>query len=211
VFYYPLFMSYLWMMGAIYYHYHWEIREAEGPDDVPLLPAPYPKVSILIPCHNEGDNVRETVSYAFKQDYPNYEVIAINDGSSDNTGEILDELLLEYPFLRVIHLATNQGKAEGLNVGALASHGEYLVCIDGDAILSPHTVCWIMWHFLTFPRVGAVTGNPRVRTRSSLLGKIQVGEFSAIIGLMKRAQRIYGRIFTISGVVGGFRKTALHR
>lgn len=210
VFYYPLFMSYLWMMGALYYHFHWEILETEGPHDIPLLPS-QPKVSIIVPCHNEGDNVRETLEYCFRQDYSNYEVIAINDGSKDDTGKILDELLLKYPRLRVIHLAANQGKAMGLNVGALASHGDFLICIDGDALLGPHTVTWIMWHFMSFPRVGAVTGNPRVRTRSTLIGKIQVGEFSAIIGLMKRAQRIYGRIFTISGVVGGFRKTALHR
>ena len=43
-----------------------------------------------------------------------------------------------------------------------------------------------------------------------LLGKLQVGEFSSIIGLIKRAQRVYGRMFTISGVIAGFRKSALH-
>jgi len=68
----------------------------------------------------------------------------------------------------------------------------------------------MMWHLLNFPRVGAVTGNPRVRNRSTLLGKIQVGEFSSIIGLIKRAQRTYGRLFTVSGVVGAYRKAALH-
>ncbi len=66
-------------------------------------------------------------------------------------------------------------------------------------------------HFVESPRVGAVTGNPRVRNRTSLLAKIQVGEFSSVIGLIKRAQRIYGRVFTISGVVAAFRKSAVHR
>jgi biofilm PGA synthesis N-glycosyltransferase PgaC len=61
------------------------------------------------------------------------------------------------------------------------------------------------------PRVGAVTGNPRIRTRSTLLGRIQVGEFSSIIGLIKRAQRIYGNVFTVSGVIAAFRLSALHR
>jgi biofilm PGA synthesis N-glycosyltransferase PgaC len=210
VFYYPLFMAYLWMMGAIYYYFHWETREAKNPEDVPSLPS-HPRVSIIVPCHNEGENVRETIAYLYKQDYPNFEVIAINDGSTDNTGAILDELLHQYPGLRVLHLEQNQGKAMGLNIGALASTSEYLVCIDGDALLNEHAITWIMWHFFSSPRVGAVTGNPRIRTRSTLLGKIQVGEFSAIIGLTKRAQRIYGRIFTVSGVVGGFRKTALQR
>ena len=48
------------------------------------------------------------------------------------------------------------------------------------------------------PRVGAVTGNPRIRTRSTLIGRIQVGEFSSIIGLIKRTQRVYGQVFTVS-------------
>src|SRR3546814_5898602 len=58
-------------------------------------------------------------------------------------------------------------------------------------------------------RVGAVTGNPRIRNRSSLLGQGQVGEFASIIGLIKRTQRVYGRIFTVSGVVAAFRRRAL--
>jgi biofilm PGA synthesis N-glycosyltransferase PgaC len=65
--------------------------------------------------------------------------------------------------------------------------------------------------FVKNPRVGAVTGNPRIRTRSTLLGKVQVGEFSSIIGLIKRAQRIYGSVDTVSGVIAAYRRTALHR
>jgi len=62
---------------------------------------------------------------------------------------------------------------------------------------------------IQFPRVGAVTGNPRIRTRSTLIGRVQVGEFSSIIGLIKRTQRVYGQIFTVSGVVAAFRRRAL--
>ncbi|RRR12327.1 poly-beta-1,6 N-acetyl-D-glucosamine synthase, partial [Enterobacter hormaechei] len=79
-----------------------------------------------------------------------------------------------------------------LRSGVLVSKYEYLVCIDGDALLHPHAVLWLMQPFLNFPRIGAVTGNPRILNRSSILGKLQVGEFSSIIGLIKRAQRTYG-------------------
>lgn len=65
-------------------------------------------------------------------------------------------------------------------------------------------------HLIDGPRVGAVTGNPRIRNRTTLMGRMQIGEFSAIIGLIKRAQRTYGRLFTISGVICAFRRTALH-
>jgi biofilm PGA synthesis N-glycosyltransferase PgaC len=90
------------------------------------------------------------------------------------------------------------------------ANSEYLICIDGDALLDPNAVAWMIRHFIDHPNVGAVTGNPRIRNRSTLLGKIQVGEFSAIVGMIKRAQRTYGRIFTISGVIAAFRKSALH-
>ncbi len=210
-FYYPLFMAYLWMVGGIWYFLHWERRDrARGIDNPPPLPE-YPPVSILVPCHNEGEHVRETIAWALAQRYPCFEVIAIDDGSSDQTGAILDELAVQHERLRVVHLAENQGKAVGLITGALLSPNEFLVCIDGDALLDPNAVQWMMRHFVTGPRVGAVTGNPRIRNRSTLLGKIQVGEFSSIIGLIKRAQRIYGRIFTVSGVIAAFRKSALHR
>ena len=65
-------------------------------------------------------------------------------------------------------------------------------------------------HFLNNPTVAAVTGNPRIRTRSTLLGRIQVGEFSSIVGMIKRAQRTFGRLFTVSGVITAFRKSAVH-
>lgn len=209
-FYYPLFMSYLWMTGAVYYFFYREHVEKRPVNDPPVL-HDTPGVTFIVPCHNEAKNVRETIYALLSQDYPDFEVIAVNDASTDNTGEILEGLAASTNRLRVIHLATNQGKAMGLRVAAIAANNEILVCIDGDAILERHATRWLVWHFAQAPRVGAVTGNPRVRNRTTLLGKIQVGEFSSIIGLIKRAQRIYGRVFTVSGVVAAFRRSALHK
>lgn len=62
----------------------------------PVLPG-NPSISVLIPCFNEGLNARETISAAMAQRYENIEVIAINDGSSDDTAEVLDQLTLEFP------------------------------------------------------------------------------------------------------------------
>jgi len=210
VFYYPLFMAYAWMIGAGIYYLRWERRDGGTADGMPALPE-YPPVSILIPCYNEAENIRETVEYLLMQKYPDFEIIAINDGSRDNTLEILRALAEKYDRVRVVNLASNQGKAMALRTGALLAKSEYLVCIDGDALLAPEATAWLVRHFLNDREVGAVTGNPRIRTRSTLLGKIQVGEFSAIVGLIKRAQRVYGRIFTVSGVIAAFRRSALHR
>jgi len=207
LFYYPLFMAHLWMIGAIDYYIRRERRQPSFRQP-PQLPS-YPKVSFIVPCHNEEAHLQETISHLLLQDYPDFEIIAVNDGSSDETGPMLDRIACNEPKMRVVHLAENQGKAMGLRMAAMVAQGEFLICIDGDALLDPHATTWMMHHFLSGPRVGAVTGNPRIRNRSSLLGKIQVGEFSAIMGMIKRAQRIYGRVFTMSGVVSGFRKAAL--
>jgi biofilm PGA synthesis N-glycosyltransferase PgaC len=211
VFFYPLFMSGLWMFGGLYYWLHWERHWKWGEG----TPAPElkgnPQVSVLVPCFNEAEHGQSTILAALAQRYPNVEVIAINDGSSDGTGAMLDELAASHEKLRVIHLAQNQGKAMALRMGALTARGEFLVCIDGDAILDPDAVSYLVAPMLDNPRVGAVTGNPRVRTRSTLIGRVQVGEFSSIVGLIKRTQRVYGQVFTVSGVVAAFRRGALDR
>ncbi|AXQ23178.1 poly-beta-1,6 N-acetyl-D-glucosamine synthase [Acinetobacter wuhouensis] len=207
IFYYPLFMSFLWMIGAVIFH--WKERQ-DPPYKQPAPLKEYPLVAVLVPCFNEQDNAHETISHALKLDYPNFEVIAINDGSSDNTKEILNELALKYDKLRVVHLAENQGKAMALQAGSLLTDAEYLIGIDGDALLDPHAAQWMIRHFIDHPTVAAVTGNPRIRTRSTLLGRIQVGEFSSIVGMIKRAQSTFGRLFTVSGVITAFRKSAVH-
>jgi biofilm PGA synthesis N-glycosyltransferase PgaC len=207
-FYYPLLMAYTWIIGALFYYLHRERVDTHLPNDPPELPD-YPGISFLVPCHNEAASLFDTIESLLRQDYPVFEIIAINDASEDNTASLLDELATKHDCLRVIHFDVNQGKAMGLRMAAMASRYEYLICLDGDALLDAHASKWIMRHFVNGPRVGAVTGNPRVRNRSTLLGKIQVGEFSSIIGLIKRAQRIYGRIFTVSGVVAAYRKEAL--
>jgi biofilm PGA synthesis N-glycosyltransferase PgaC len=207
VFLYPVLMSLLWMIGGVAFYFRYE-RHPHRIISQPPERADYPLVAVLVPCFNEEANARETIDALIDLHYPNFEVIAINDGSRDRTGEILDALADEYPQLRVIHHVRNQGKAVGLNTAALLTHAEILVGIDGDARLDPWCLHWLVRHF-DEPEVGAVTGNPRVRTRSTLLGRIQVGEFSSIVGLIKRAQRSIGLIFTVSGVIAAFRRSAL--
>ena len=208
-FFYPLTMSVLWMIGGTYYFFRREYRQPARQQPPQL--ADYPLVSILVPCHNEGDNIDETIAALQAQRYPDFEIIAIDDGSTDDTAQRLQALLGQNPRLRAIHLQQNQGKATALRVGTLAAKSEYLICVDGDALLDEYATHWMVAQLLDGPRVGAVTGNPRIRNRTTMLGRLQVGEFSSIIGMIKRAQRVYGRLFTISGVVCGFRKTALHR
>lgn len=204
VFLYPLFMAIFWMIGSIVFFLRREKYESR-----PQLHA-YPRVAILVPCHNEELTIRNAIKQLAKNRYPDFEIIAINDGSTDRTGEILSRLARKIEPLRVVTLTQNYGKAMALRAGALASSAEFLMCIDADALLAKDALYWMMWHFMNGARVGAVTGNPRVLNRTSLLARIQIGEFSAIIGMVKRAQRSIGRVFTVSGVNTCYRRAALH-
>lgn len=209
VFLYPFAMSWIWMMGGLMFYFARE-RERAGPDFMPQL-SYTPAVSILIPCHNEEEQIGETIAALEKINYPGeWEVIAINDGSTDSTAQKLNDLAQKYNYLRVVHLAENKGKALALRTGSLVANGKYLVCIDGDALLEPNAVSWLAARLQLRPQVGGVTGNPRIRNRRSLLGKLQVGEFTTIIGLIKRTQMNYGKLFTMAGVIAAFRKKALH-
>ena len=205
VFWYPAIMSVVWIAGGIIFY-----MCIERGNPLPLYKTPM--VSILVPCFNEADTVENTVKRLSEMKYPNYEIIVINDGSSDNTSEIVTGLVDKYPNLRFIDLRENCGKANALYLGLIAAKGEILLGVDSDSYVMPDALNYMVPHFtnrFNGERVGAVTGNPRVRNRSSLLAKIQLCEYSSIISLIKRTQRIWGKVMTVSGVVVAFRKRAL--
>ncbi|MBE5895110.1 MAG: poly-beta-1,6 N-acetyl-D-glucosamine synthase [Lachnospiraceae bacterium] len=205
VFWYPAIMSMAWIVGGIMFYISNERRK-------PLPLNKTPMVSILVPCYNEAETIENTVRELSKIQYPNYEIIVINDGSSDNTEEVVCGLLETYEKMRFINLKENNGKANALYLGLIAANGEILVGVDSDSYLMPDALDYFVPHF-TNPyngeRVGAVTGNPRVRNRNTLLAKLQLCEYASIISLIKRTQRIWGKVMTVSGVVVAFRKRAL--
>jgi poly-beta-1,6-N-acetyl-D-glucosamine synthase len=125
---YPFVMAWYWMLGGLLFYLTRE-RLMASPEQPPPLEH-WPPISILVPCYNEADNAEETLTTAAAVDYPDFEVISINDGSRDNTAEVLDRLAARIPKLRVVHLAANQDKATALNTGALLARHELLVCID---------------------------------------------------------------------------------
>jgi biofilm PGA synthesis N-glycosyltransferase PgaC len=203
VFLYPCYMSFVWMIGGLLFSIRRETKESIKLDDHPLF-------SIIIPAFNEDNIIEPIVENLNDLNYPNYEVIVVNDASTDNTGKILDQIALNnQPWLRVVHLEQNRGKANALNMGILISNGHFLLTIDADCMLDKEALNWFAYHLLSGSRVAAVTGNPRVWNRTSLLGKIQAGEYSSIIGLIKRTQRIIGKILTVSGVLAAYRKSAI--
>ena len=205
VYWYPALMAMMWVVGSLIFYFNNEKRE-------PLPLKETPMVSILMPAHNEGDILYAVVKEMTQLNYPNYELIMINDGSSDDTGKVLRNIVAMYDNVRVIDLEKNCGKANALYLGAIASKGEILVGVDADSYLDKNALRYLVSHFINKhngERVGAVTGNPRVRNRGTLLGKIQLCEYASIISLIKRTQRVLGKVMTVSGVCVAYRKKAL--
>lgn len=207
VFMYPAGMAVYWFMaGACYYLFK------EGKLNEPIsryMPKhDVPMISLMVPCYNEGDNLDESIPHLLQLRYPNYELIFINDGSKDNTGEIIDRWAAKEKKITALH-QENQGKASALNHGLTIAKGKYVACIDGDAVLDYYALDYMVQALEKEPKYAATTGNPRVRNRSTILGRLQVSEFSSIIGLIKRAQGLMGTIFTVSGVCCLFRKDVM--
>ena len=205
VYWYPAVMAMMWVLGSLLFYWSNERKKA-----LPLKEAPF--VSILMPAHNESDILYNVVKEMTTLNYPNYEIILINDGSSDDTGEVLKNIVQMYDIVRVIDLKPNCGKANALYLGTIAAKGEILVGVDADSYLDKNALRYLVSHFINAnngERVGAVTGNPRVRNRGSLLGKLQLCEYASIISLIKRTQRVLGKVMTVSGVCVAYRKRAL--
>ena len=113
-------------------------RLEELPDAVPGQ-AEWPSVSIIIPARNEERGIREALRSVLDLDYPELEVIAVDDRSSDRTGAILDEFAAENPRLRVKHIAELPagwlGKNHALHNAASLARGEFLLFTDADVVM----------------------------------------------------------------------------
>ncbi|MBD3179012.1 MAG: poly-beta-1,6 N-acetyl-D-glucosamine synthase, partial [Candidatus Latescibacteria bacterium] len=201
---YPIFSSIMWMFTSVIYFFR---REKGDQGDFYSMER-HPPVSVIIPAYNEARNIGEVLENVSRIDYPDFEVLVVDDASTDRTAEIVERFAGEGK-ARLIRKKHNQGKAMALNDAIPCSRGEILLIIDADASPEPDILKYMIPHF-RYPRVAGVTGNPRVYNRGTLLGKLQAIEFSSIISIQRRAQRIWGRLMTMSGVVGAFRRSALY-
>ena len=96
----------------------------------------YIPISIIVPAHNEEMTVVDTVFSLLEQDYKLYEIIVVDDGSTDGCPQICDEYADKYGNVYVIH-KNNGGLSDARNVGTLAARGEYVTYIDSDDYVSP--------------------------------------------------------------------------
>jgi glycosyltransferase involved in cell wall biosynthesis len=105
-----------------------------------VLPAHLPGISVFLPAHNEEGNIERVVD-GFRTLLPefaaDYEIIVVNDGSSDRTGEIADRISRSDPHVRVVHHPVNQGYGAAVVSGLRAAIMPYVLLCDGDGQFDP--------------------------------------------------------------------------
>jgi cellulose synthase/poly-beta-1,6-N-acetylglucosamine synthase-like glycosyltransferase len=164
-----------------------------------------PPVSIVVPAYNEAAGIEQAVRSLASSDYPEFEVVVVDDGSTDGTGDLVDRLGL--PRVRVIR-EPNRGKAEALNTAVVAARHELIAAVDADTVFEPGTLAALVRPFAD-PGVGAVAGNTKVGNRRSLLGLWQHLDYVTGFNLDRRLYDVLGCMPTVPGAVGAFRKSAL--
>lgn len=204
---YPIVTSIMWITTSLFFVRRWERGSAQD-SQFPDTPDPaLPRVTVLIPAHNEEGVIADTLRAACEIDYPSYEVVLVDDGSTDDTvGRAMP--FVSAGRVRLVRKHVNEGKALALNDALPLVTGEIVLTLDADAAPDPDILHRIVPHFRS-ARVAAVTGNPRVRNADNFLARLQAIEFSSIVSLLRRSQRIWGRIVTVSGVVAAFRRSAI--
>jgi poly-beta-1,6 N-acetyl-D-glucosamine synthase len=170
-----------------------------------------PLVSIIVPCFNEEVMIKASLEGLIKQDYPNFEIIVIDDGSSDNTYPIIKSMQFEGIGKSLkAYTKQNGGKANALNYGIEMAHGEFVLCVDADSRLSPDVISNMVEHFVD-EEVGAVAGNVYVSNTDNLLTKLQALEYIQGLNLIRNGQAFFKLVSIIPGPIGMFRKSILKK
>jgi cellulose synthase/poly-beta-1,6-N-acetylglucosamine synthase-like glycosyltransferase/spore germination protein YaaH/peptidoglycan/xylan/chitin deacetylase (PgdA/CDA1 family) len=173
----------------------------------PEYPDYQPLVSVLIPAYNEQEVIVETVNSALESDYPKLEIIVVNDGSTDETGALLDQHFGGNPAVRIIH-QPNHGKPAALSLALAEASSRIIVTIDADTSIEPDAVSKLVRHFVN-PRVGAVAGNVKVGNRISWLTRWQALEYVTSQNLEKRAFDLLNCIPVVPGALSAWRAEAI--
>lgn len=167
----------------------------------------YPTVSILVPAHNEALVIVRTVRALLNMEYPvdRYEVIVINDNSTDDTAEKLEELQREFPDRRLIVISTGpevggKGKSNALNIGFSVSTGEVIAIYDADNTPESDALAILVENLMEDDKIGAVIGKFRTRNRNaSLLSRFVNIETLAYQCMNQAGRYFFFKLCTIPG------------
>ena len=197
------------LMMAYSFFDHMEVLDRGAPEPAGPRDASMPMVSLVVPAYNEGVVIEAAIRSLLELDYTNYEILVIDDGSTDDTYEKALGVAAESRRVPVrVITKKNGGKAEALNTGMSMARGEFILNMDGDSKLSKNVIRVCVRHF-DDPRIGAVAGNVKVVNRENIWSKIQALEYVEGLAMARKAQSFVRAVNIIPGPLGMFRKSVL--
>jgi cellulose synthase/poly-beta-1,6-N-acetylglucosamine synthase-like glycosyltransferase len=164
-----------------------------------------PSVAIVVPAFNEEAGIERAVRSLAASSYSDFEVVVVDDGSTDRTADIV--AALEIDRVRLVR-QDNAGKAAALNTGVELTESEIVVMVDGDTLFEPETLRRLV-RPLVDDEVAAVSGNTKVGNRQGLLGRWQHIEYVIGFNLDRRMYDVLQCTPTVPGAVGAFRRDVL--
>jgi cellulose synthase/poly-beta-1,6-N-acetylglucosamine synthase-like glycosyltransferase/peptidoglycan/xylan/chitin deacetylase (PgdA/CDA1 family) len=184
-------------------------RQTEAKRVPPPLPEAPPLQSVLIPAYNEARVIVAAIRHILASDYPNLEVIVVDDGSNDGTSDLVRQHFSCDPRIRLITIP-NGGKAAALNCGLKHARGDVVVALDADTHFQPDSISKLVRWFQD-PSVGAVAGNAKVGNRVNIITRWQALEYVTSQNLERRALAALGCITVVPGAIGAWRREALEK
>ena len=167
------------------------------------------KITIIVPCFNEDKVIQASLESLMKQTYQNYEIIVVDDGSTDDTFKIAKRMEFNNGKCRLIAVTKkNGGKANALNLGIEMAKGELFLAVDADSVLSIDAL-ELMVPYFDDPRVGAVAGSVYVVNQDNLWTKLQALEYIQGLNLVRNGQAYLKLVNIIPGPIGMFRRDAV--
>ncbi|MDD2786347.1 MAG: glycosyltransferase [Patescibacteria group bacterium] len=161
-------------------------------------------VSVLIPAYNEEKTIGKTLESLQASTHQRMEMLVIDDGSTDNTAEVVEEYAIRDPRIRLLR-KPNGGKATALNMGMREATYDIAVTIDADTILLPETVNELIKPFGD-PTVDAVCGNVEVGNVHNVLTGFQALEYITAQNFDRRCFEELNAISVVPGATGAWKR-----
>lgn len=168
-----------------------------------------PFVSVVIAAYNEEKVICMTIDSILESNYRNFEIVLVNDGSNDDTSNLVKEKYRSNPMVKVID-KENGGKASSLNLGFKMSSGEIIIALDADTIIDHDAIPLLVSHFKD-ENVAAVSGNVKVGNIHNLITKWQHIEYVVGFNLERRAFSVLNCVTVVPGALGAWRKDIVAR
>ncbi len=166
-----------------------------------------PPISVIVPAYNEEVTAIKTINSLLHQNYPNFDIIFVDDGSKDKTYDAV-KAAFKLDARVKIFTKPNGGKASALNFGLAQTQNDFVVNIDADTQLSNNALNQLIQK-MSDPNIVAVAGNVQVGNKINVLTRWQAIEYTTAQNFDRLAMEYLNAITVIPGAIGAFRVASI--